>query len=78
VSSNVVSLLFVSYIVNSDVKAAASMHDETRPALLQIGPFVPVPKGYLSWFWNRDKATGTKALEAFVPGGRTGTKCPSR
>jgi len=46
--------------------------------LLQIGPFVPVPKGYLSWFWNRDKAAGTKALEAFVPGGRTGTKCPSR
>ena len=48
------------------------------PALLQIGPFVPVPKGYLSRFWNRDKAAGTKALEAFVPGGRTGTKCPSR
>ena len=46
--------------------------------LLQIGPFVPVPKGYLSRFWNRDKAAGTKALEAFVPGGRTGTKCPSR
>ena len=45
---------------------------------LQIGPFVPVSKGYLSRFWNRDKAAGTKALEAFVPGGRTGTKCPSR
>jgi len=47
-------------------------------ALLQIGPFVPVPKGHLSRFWNRDSAAGTKALEAFVPGGRTGTKCPSR
>ena len=47
-------------------------------SLLQIGPFVPVPKGYLSRFWNRDKAAGTKALESFVPGGRTGTKCPSR
>ena len=34
--------------------------------LLQIGPFVPVLKGYLSRFWNRDKAAGTKALEAFV------------
>ena len=30
-------------------------------ALLQIGPFVPVPKGYLSRFWNRDSAAGTKA-----------------
>ena len=47
-------------------------------SLLQIGPFVPVPKGHLSQFWNRDSAAGTKALEAFVPGGRTGTKCPSR
>ena len=28
--------------------------------LLQIGSFVPVPKGYLSRFWNRDKAAGTK------------------
>ena len=46
--------------------------------LLQIGPFVPVPKGYLSRFWNRDSAAVTKVLEAFVPGGRTGTKCPSR
>ena len=46
--------------------------------LLQIGSFVPVPKGYLSRFWNRDKAAGIKALEAFVPGGRTGTKCLSR
>ena len=45
--------------------------------LLQIGPFVPVLKGYLSRFWNRDSAAGTKALEAFVPDGRTGTKCPS-
>ena len=35
-SSNVVSLLFVSYIVNSDVMAAASMHDE-KP-----GPEAPV------------------------------------
>ena len=49
----------------------------TYNSLLQIGPFVPVPKSYLSRFWNRDKAAGTKALEAFVPGGRTGTKCPS-
>ena len=40
-------------------------------------PFVPVPYGHLSRFWNRDSAAGTKALEAFVPGGRTGTKCPS-
>ena len=47
-------------------------------SLLQIGLFVPVPKGYLSRFWNRDKAAGTKALEPFVPGGRTGTKCLSR
>ena len=48
-------------------------------ALLQIGPFVPVPKVYLSRFWNRDSAAGTKAPgEAFVPGGRTGTKGPSR
>ena len=31
-------------------------------SLLQIGPFVPVPKGYLYRFWNRDKAAGTKAL----------------
>ena len=51
---------------------------EWKDSLLQIGPFVPVPKGYLSRFWNRDKAAGIKALEAFVPGGRTGTKCPSR
>ena len=42
--------------------------------LLQIGPFVPVPKGYLSRFWNRDKAAGTKgpcpplARLAFGPG----------
>ena len=47
-----------------------------RDSLLQIGPFVPVPKGYLSQFWNRDSAAGTKALEV-VPGGRTETKGPS-
>ena len=47
-------------------------------SLLQIGQFVPVPKGHLSRFWNRDSAAGTKALEAFVPGARTGTKCLSR
>ena len=34
--------------------------------LLQNTPFVPVPKGYLSWFWNRDSAAGTKALEVFL------------
>ena len=47
-------------------------------SLLQKQPFVPVPYGHLSRFWNRDSTAGTKALEAFVPGGRTGTKCPSR
>jgi len=26
--------------------------------LLQIGPFVPVQKGHLSRFWNRDSAAG--------------------
>ena len=31
-------------------------------SLLQIGPFVPVPKTYLSRFWNRDSAAGKKGL----------------
>ena len=42
----------------------------SRHPLLQIGPFVPVPKDYLSRFWNRDSAAGTKALvvePGFVP-----------
>ena len=52
--------------------------EEGSNLLLQIGPFVPVPKSHLFRFWNWDSAAGTKALEAFVPGGRTGTKYPSR
>ena len=38
--------------------------------LLQIGPFVPVPKGYLSRFWNRDSAAGTKLLSWVVEPGQ--------
>ena len=37
-----------------------------KPTLLQIGPFVLVPKGYLSRFWNRDSAAGTKAPGGFL------------
>ena len=59
-------------------KAQAALVPLLACTLLQIGSFVPVTKGHLSRFWNRDSAAGTKALEAFVPGGRTGTKCPSR
>ena len=39
--------------------ARASRHQP----LLQIGPFVPVPKGYLSRFWNRNSAAGTRVVE---------------
>ena len=67
-----------SYVIFSSSYAIFPWHETNYLSLLQIGSFVPVPKGYLSRFWNRDKAAGTKALEAFVPGGRTGTKCPSR
>ena len=65
--------------INIKIKFIANNYNYPSHAffhsLLQIGPFVPVPKGYLSRFWNRDSAAGTKAL---VPGGRTGTKGPSR
>ena len=50
------------------------LEEVAKLTLLQIQPFVPVPNWLLSRFWNRDKASGTKAREAFVPGGRTGTK----
>ena len=32
--------------------------------LLQIGPFVPVPKAYLSRFWNRDSAAAKNVPRA--------------
>ena len=48
------------------IKTKKFSDSDLEHPLLQIGPFVPVPKGYLSRFWNRDSAAGTKALEAFV------------
>jgi len=45
----------------------ARVRGQGKP-LLQIWPFVPVPNWLLSRFWNRDKASGTKASRGFCPG----------
>ena len=37
-------------------------------ALLQNRPFVPVPKDYLSRFWNRDSAAGRLLSRVVEPG----------
>ena len=35
-------------------------HPTALRTLLQKQPFVPVPQGHLSQFWNRDSPSGTK------------------
>ena len=49
----------------SDFQGAESWrrHSTRQHSLLQIGLFVPVPKGYLSRFWNRNSAAGTRVVE---------------
>ena len=50
------------------------LEEVAKLTLLQIQPFVPVPNWLLSRFWNRDKASGTKASMLLSRVGRTGTK----
>ena len=42
------------------MKSTTMIHSKLDVSLLQIRPFVPVPKGHLSRFWDRDSPSGTK------------------
>ena len=43
------------------MKSTTMIHSKLDVSLLQIRPFVPVPQGHLSWFWNRDSPPRTKS-----------------
>jgi len=43
------------------MKSTTMIHSKLDVSLLQIRPFVPVPQGHLSRFWNRDSPSGTKS-----------------
>jgi len=53
---------------SSHPKSLHVISSKEQETLLQIWPFVPVPNWLLSRFWNRDKASGTKASRGFCPG----------
>ena len=65
-------MLYFQDVLPTMLVNTATIHliavDIDLSTLLQIQPFVPVPNWLLSRFWNRDKASGTKASRVEEPG----------